>query len=793
MWNEVARSFAEKSLVSLRIFRSASFGAMTLLSQATWAVAQSSTKPISDGRRIERLADLGRLWGFVKFAHPALAYQDIDWDQALVRVLPAIRVARSAEDYAAAINDMLSALNDPQTRAAVALPPGTSAGQGRGPRPPTSPAPSVRTIDGTIVIDVAALAWLELAGNAADTKAADSKLTADIAMAKGVVFDLRLPWDDDGMLVFVANQTLRSLIGRLLNRSIVLGASRSRQHYGYPAQNGLQSGGYSARLVTDAPGIIMGRSNAALPLPIVLLADAPVASAFAEVLAGLKAAGLARVVEETGNENTRLLANVKLVDGVQVHVATSEIVRPDGQVGVTPDLRVQRDATLDRALDAAMGLVQSPPASTVGATPPPFALQPVRDKSYAEMALPDVDHRLLALFRLWSVTRYFFPYTDLMDRAWFDALVEFLPRFEAADTALAYQTVVMEMAARLQDTHVRVSNATAVEEQLGLFAPPLLVSQVDGQAVVRYVHDPDAVKDIRVGDVILAVDGVAMADRRKLLEPLVAASTPQAMSLILDRMQLRGPKDSTARLQVGDGAGIKRDVTIVRTRPYASDAWLPAFRKTPQTYGVLPSGFGYIDLERLPYAEADAALDAVMGAPAVIFDMRGYPHGTAWTIAPRLMKAAPMRPVVGALFRPPLRDAATLPFEPNDPFAGQFTFEQTLSDTTKSRYQGKVVMLIDASAISQAEHTCLLFAAATDVTFIGSPTNGANGDITNMVLPGNLFVSFTGQEVRFADGRQLQRVGVLPNIVVQPTIPGIRAGRDEVFEAAIEYLRNRRP
>jgi C-terminal processing protease CtpA/Prc len=140
-----------------------------------------------------------------------------------------------------------------------------------------------------------------------------------------------------------------------------------------------------------------------------------------------------------------------------------------------------------------------------------------------------------------------------------------------------------------------------------------------------------------------------------------------------------------------------------------------------------------------------------------------------------------------------LRDAATLPFEPKDPFVGQFTFEQTLSDTTKPRYQGKVVMLIDASAISQAEHTCLLFAAATDVTFIGTPTNGANGDITNLVLPGNLFVSFTGQEVRFADGRQLQRVGVHPNIIVQPTIAGIRAGRDEVIEAAIEHLRDQRP
>ena len=75
------------------------------------------------------------------------------------------------------------------------------------------------------------------------------------------------------------------------------------------------------------------------------------------------------------------------------------------------------------------------------------------------------------------------------------------------------------------------------------------------------------------------------------------------------------------------------------------------------------------------------------------------------------------------------------------------------------------------------------------MTFIGTPTNGANGNVTNMVLPGNLFVSFTGQEVRHADGRRLQRVGVQPDITVKTTIAGIRAGRDEVLEAAIEYLR----
>jgi hypothetical protein len=416
--------------VSPRSSLFAILGVMALLSQGTWAMAQSSTGSVSERRRFERLADLGRLWGFVKFAHPALAYRDIDWDQALVRALPAVRAARSAEDYAAAVNSMLSALNDPLTRAAVVLSPDPG---GRDPRPPTSSAPAVRAVNGAFVIDIAALARLELAGNAAEVMAADTKVTTESATAKGIVFDLRLQPGIDGMLVFTDNQHLRPLIGRFLNRSVVLGASRNRQHYGYPAQNGLQSGGYSSRLVTDAPGIIPGRSKAATALPIVLLVDGPALSAFADVIVGLNAAGLARVVEETASTDGRLIANVKLVEDVGVHVTTSEVVGPDGQVGVRPHLRVPREAMADRALDAAVGLVLAPPATTAGAAPPPLALQPARDKTYSEMTVPDANHRLLAEFRLWSVTRYSFPYADLMDRPWGDALVEFLPRFEAAD------------------------------------------------------------------------------------------------------------------------------------------------------------------------------------------------------------------------------------------------------------------------------------------------------------------------------------------------------------------------
>jgi C-terminal processing protease CtpA/Prc len=104
-------------------------------------------------------------------------------------------------------------------------------------------------------------------------------------------------------------------------------------------------------------------------------------------------------------------------------------------------------------------------------------------------------------------------------------------------------------------------------------------------------------------------------------------------------------------------------------------------------------------------------------------------------------------------------------------------------------YRGPTVMLIDERAMSLAEHTGLWFEAANGTKFIGSNSAGANGDTTVLVLPGEIFVVFTGHDVRHADGRQLQRIGLVPDVAIRPTIEGIRAGRDEVLEGAIAYLK----
>ncbi len=125
-------------------------------------------------------------------------------------------------------------------------------------------------------------------------------------------------------------------------------------------------------------------------------------------------------------------------------------------------------------------------------------------------------------------------------------------------------------------------------------------------------------------------------------------------------------------------------------------------------------------------------------------------------------------------------------------FVSSYRFEQPLPATSLWRYHGKTVMLTDTRAISQSEHSGLFYRTANGTKFIGGGTTGANGDITHFYAPGNIQIIFTGHDVRWPDGAQLQRVGLVPDVYVEPTIRGVSEGRDEVLDRALEYLRSGR-
>jgi C-terminal processing protease CtpA/Prc len=84
---------------------------------------------------------------------------------------------------------------------------------------------------------------------------------------------------------------------------------------------------------------------------------------------------------------------------------------------------------------------------------------------------------------------------------------------------------------------------------------------------------------------------------------------------------------------------------------------------------------------------------------------------------------------------------------------------------------GQVVALINEETISHAEHSCLyLESCVSDIVFVGSASNGANGNITNCSLPGGILVGFTGLGTLHASKAQLQRKGIQPHVLIEPTI-----------------------
>ncbi|MDR2913995.1 MAG: peptidase S41, partial [Tannerella sp.] len=104
-------------------------------------------------------------------------------------------------------------------------------------------------------------------------------------------------------------------------------------------------------------------------------------------------------------------------------------------------------------------------------------------------------------------------------------------------------------------------------------------------------------------------------------------------------------------------------------------------------------------------------------------------------------------------------------------------------------YQGKLVVIVNERTQSHAEFTAMAFRAGNHTTIIGSHTAGADGNISEIVLPGGLKTWISGVGIYYPDGRETQRIGIVPDIEVKTTIKGIREGRDELLEKAIEIIK----
>ncbi|WP_164011441.1 S41 family peptidase [Pyxidicoccus trucidator] len=730
---------------------------MCLALLAVSGAAAQQTKPEEQERtRHQRLAALGELWGQVRYRHPWMLSRRIDWDAAFMNAVPKVEAARSTDEYAAAVQSMLDALEDPATKVKSAQPPATLA-------PPTL-RPVLGLEKDVVVLDLRNLTSSEGLQEFWGLRTRSREL---FAKARAAIVDLRLRGFNPAEAWSVSSAA-DQILPLFFEGELVVPGLRSTIHGGYKPQSGMDAP-YTTAFTQDASSVVQASSWKKPARVIFLLDDHSLVS---PKLLALRAAGRALFVGE--GPVTDALAvdtqDVPLGEKLTATLRTSETVLPvglDEELPARADLKAP-DAAFARAL--ALARQKSKPKGSTASAQPEILWRP--DNAYKEAPYPSRELRLLAAVRLWNVVELFFPYTHLMDVDWSQQLPLFLKRFEAAKDANEYALEVAKAAKDLRDGHVSLSGHPAYTELWGGVGAPFEARDIEGKVVVTELFEPRLAQGLSVGDVIERVDGEPIEDRLRRLEPIHQGSTEAATRFFHIYLALAGPEGAEATFTVRNEKG-GREVKLQRS-PQVSPKGRPH-----EPFKLLEDNISYVNLAQLKPGEVAEVMKKVQGTRALVFDLRGYPQGTGSVLAPYLnVKGAK----TWARFEVPLVAGSTL-------VNGRVALTQELPTADVPVYRGRTVTLIDERAMSHAEHVGLMLEATCGPTFVGSPTAGADGNMTHTVLPGGIWMSFTGMDTRHADGSQLQRKGLTPHVAVHPTLAGLRAGRDEVLERALQLLK----
>lgn len=719
-----------------------------------------------ENKEIERLVSLCKLWGKVKYFHPSLAYKNIDWDAALIKAIPKVRTAKTTVEYETALREMLNVLDDASTR--IVRNENTANNNDKNGKQ----LGYQFTKDNILIVTVGNYFALWAQENQRKLK----EITAEVPKAKAIVFDLRSAEPVGEYGNFQLNSTYNSIERLISSETILTVGERSRLYKGFESSSAFSSGQYKSGFYIQNSKSITPAQNAK-DIPSIFLLNKN--SGLLTSIVPLQATGKSLIVFEGETKNDFAVKTEKLDLGENLS-AQIRLTEPVLENGMSGDLI--SDAVIDNsdsALDKALELARNFKSSRVVRQKLPAVSVSVRDKSYAEMKYPSLEYRLLAAFRIWNVIHYFFPYKDLLERDWDLVLREFIPKFEKSKDTLEYSLTVAEMMNHIHDSHAYVSGSV-INEFYGTGYPPIRVRIIENQPVVTHFYDEKIAKSagVEIGDVIVKVEDEDAQTRLNRLAKYFSASTPQSKMDKAVFTFMNDKADSIVSLTLRKSDGREKEVSL----PLKKEDFTTLYHRERdgEIIKMLPGNIGYADLDRLTTEMVDEMFERFKSTKAIIFDMRGYPNGTVWWIAPRLTEK---KEIVGAFFETPMVGYSTQP-------KSSEAFYQTISGSPLEKwiYKGLTVMLIDERTQSQAEHTGLFLRAANGTKFIGSPTAGANGEITTFTIPGGIGIGFTGQSVKFSDGKQLQRIGLILDLEIKPSIRGIRENRDEVLEKAIEYL-----
>lgn len=392
------------------------------------------------------------------------------------------------------------------------------------------------------------------------------------------------------------------------------------------------------------------------------------------------------------------------------------------------------------------------------------------EKAYDNMKYDDSGYKLLSLFRYWNIVEYYYPYKDIIEENWDSVLTGFIPKFIETKDELEYKLAIAELTTKIHDPHAVVSDTKGtLAKYRGDKYAPIEFGLIENQIVITNVL-PKYKKEckLKAGDIVLKINDKDILEVIKEKSKYASLSKKTAIANTLKYDLFASSEDSM-------NLTIKRDnQEITQNVKCYSDTDM--FDIEEDSHKLLDGDIGYINPGELAEGEIDKIMDKFMDTKGLIVDLRYYPSDfIVYSLGEYLMPKEVTFAKVSVA---------------NQSVPGEFILDEDLKvgSNNKDYYKGKVTILMNELSQSQSEFTVMSLRNAPNAKVIGSDSIGTDGNVADFSLPGGVTTLITGIGIYNPDKSQTQRVGIKPDIYIEPTIQGIKEGRDEILEKAIEVI-----
>lgn len=392
----------------------------------------------------------------------------------------------------------------------------------------------------------------------------------------------------------------------------------------------------------------------------------------------------------------------------------------------------------------------------------------------------DVNFRLVGLFRLWNVLEYFYPYLHLTDSNWNSVLLEAIPMMLKATDQKSYEEVISYVAMKLQDPHTQLKATTKGKELQytpidGMYYLPVSVTNMNGALVITGAAENCPLQQ---GDLLLSINGMSINELAARKEKYYSLSREEYLLTGVCRAILNSTRKKIDVV-------VQRNQNVLSVSVEGAAHYISDFKNKANNlppYQIVDGNIGILNLGVVQ--TEDELLDvmkALKNTDALIVDLRQYPSvmGIYFFIPffykPSIVVSKPASASPGTYYKQTVLcgyDSSLLSYS---------------SDYYP--YENPVVVLINQDTISRGEYLTTILKESDNVTIIGEPSAGTDGNVAFLPIPGEIQLQFTSFGIYTIDGRQTQRVGIQPDIYVHRSIDGIKNGQDELIEFALKKLR----